>query len=273
MFYRGKRRVRKEPDVFQKTFAGLFEQLRGSGMLLSLLLVGVLVVMAAFWVASGRSSRGTAAAQAKLTSALDQPNQAERLAELAKLAEGESGGRTAPLAMLAEAALLHETAMAHPPSEKGGRDDELRRALALVDKFIAEQSGHRLLPLALERRALILEDQGDWTKAAEQFEAAGKKVSGTEFAYLRGKLLYGQARCQDRLQQREQAVQTLEAALKGEAQDRGEVWRPSASALLAQLRPAPQNLLVKDAAKDPEPPAPETPSAPNKPPAKPGPRK
>ena len=70
MFYRGKKRVRKDPDVFQKTFSGVFEQFRGSGMLLAALLVGLLVVMTVVWMASSRRASREAEAQAKLHAAL-----------------------------------------------------------------------------------------------------------------------------------------------------------------------------------------------------------
>jgi tetratricopeptide (TPR) repeat protein len=258
MFYRGKKRIRKEPDVFQKTFSGVFEQLRGSGMILALLLVAALVVMAAFWVASSRSARSEGAAQAQLTAALDQPNAAERLEALQRVVEATAGSQAEPMALLAAATLRHERALEVFRTEPGRREDELKRALVEIDRFIAEHPKHRWLPRALERRALILEDLGRTAEAAEVFGQAARAVPDTEFAYLRGKLLYGQARCQEKLQQRDEAVKTLELALAADAEDRGPPWRPSAAALLAQLQPAPRDLRVKDAVPDkpPDPPAP-----------------
>jgi len=250
MFYRGKKRIKKDPDAFQKTFAGLFEQLRGSGMLLVVLLVSILVIMAVVWVAASRRASRESAAQARLAAALDQPNPAERQAALRKVVEEASGTRAESLALLAETALRHEAALKLAESQPGRREDELKNILAQLDRFMTQHPKDRLMPRFLERRALVLEDQGDAEKAAEAFDEAAKMVADTDLAYLRGKLLYGRARCENELKQRDKAVQTLEEALRGEAEVRGDPWRPSASTLLAQLRPATKDLRVKGTAQD-----------------------
>jgi hypothetical protein len=260
MFYRGKKRTKREPDAFHKTFAGFFEQIRGSGMLLVALLVSILVIMAVVWVASSRRASRESAAQVRLGAALDQPNPGERQAALRKVSEEFPGTRAEALALLAETALRHEAALKLADSQPGRREDELKDVLAQLAKFIERHPKDRLIPRLLERRALVLEDQGDAEKAAAAFDEAAKMVAGTDLAYLRGKLLYGRARCENELKQRDKAVLTLEEALRGEAEMRGDPWRPAASTLLAQLRPATKDLRAKGAAQDAPPPAPVPPA-------------
>ncbi|HOX08373.1 MAG TPA: tetratricopeptide repeat protein [Planctomycetota bacterium] len=269
MFHRGKKRVRREPDAFQKTFGGLLEHVRGSGMLLIILLVGALVAVAALWVASSRRMETEAAAQSKLAAALEHPAPADRLTAVRKLAEESPDTRAGALALWTEAILLHEQAI------KGAKEENLREALQKIDAFLAKNPGHLLTPQALERRALVLEDTAmmlresgktdeaarTFASAAQAFEQAAKAVVDTDRAYLRGRLLYGQARCQTELKQTEQAVQTLEQALKAKTEDRGDPWRPAASALLAQLRPASRDLRLKATASDETAPAAPKPAA------------
>jgi tetratricopeptide (TPR) repeat protein len=261
MFYRGKKRIRKDPDVFQKTFAGVFEQLRGSGMLLVLLLVGVLVVMTVIWVVSSRRASREADAQAKLRVALEQPEAREQRAELQKLAEQAPGTLAAPAALLLQAALLQSEAADALAAEAGRREDDLKRAQALLDKLLADYPRHPLAPMARERRALILEDlaaEGGnpelFEQAADAYHSAAAAVQNTPAAYLAGKLRYGEARCLERLGKKDQAVTTLELALQAEPAARRSAWREAAVGLLAQLRPA-KDLRVKGAAQDQPPPA------------------
>ena len=160
--------------------------------------------------------------------------------------------------MLVEAALLHSKAVGASAAEAGRREDQLKRAQALLDKLLADYPRHPLAPMARERRALVLEDLGLDEQAADAYHAAAAAVRGTPAAYLAGKLLYGEARCLNKLGKKDQAVTTLELAREAEPAARRSAWREAAEGLYAQLRSA-KDLRVKGAESD-KPPAPPAPA-------------
>ena len=247
MFYRGKKRARKEPDAFQKTFSGAFDRLSGLGLALLLLFLGLVALGGILLVTSNRSASRETEAQSRLVAAMEQTDPVKRSSDLEKLA-GDSGGTlAAPTALLLDATLLEAEAIR---AEGPARAEKLKSALAKLDEFLPAHAGHPLAPLARERRALVLEDMGDFQAAADAFSAGIAAVEKTDFAYLKGKMLYGLARCQEKLNKRSDAIENLDRALSAANEYSNSPWRPSASALLAQLRPAPKNLLLKGVAED-----------------------
>ena len=52
------KRVKRQPDIFQRAFTGAFEQISGAGMAIAACLAGLLLVMALLWgISSWRQKR------------------------------------------------------------------------------------------------------------------------------------------------------------------------------------------------------------------------
>lgn len=270
MFYPGKKRGKKEPDAFQKTFAGMFERMRDSGLLLVLMLSVLVVGVAAFWMITSRNSKNEAEATAKLKAAYDMHGD-ERVGAYEKLAKDSATARTAPVALLEAAALTHAKAVA-PEAQPAQRDESLKKARELSEKFLASYPTHSWLPLAHERHALVLEDMANATadqaerskllaEAAKELHDASGSVKDTDFAFLTGKLLYAEARCRYALGETDSARQLLEQVTTDKSARRDAFWMEAAGSMLAQLRTNKDSKLVRGAAQD-APPEPEKPAAP-----------
>ena len=74
--------AKREPDIFQRTFMGLFEQLSGAGVTVTAALVGLLLVMALLWGFSSSREKANAEAWKKLTAALEEPDLDRRIKKL-----------------------------------------------------------------------------------------------------------------------------------------------------------------------------------------------
>lgn len=268
-----KKRVKREPDAFHQTFQDPLERLSGrSWAILSGL--GILALAAAaMWFFINWSGDKEAAGWQRYADALQESDTSKQALLLEKAAENSPGTDARPVALLDAAAILQEVAAGLPPDQKLKREQSLKHARNLLEQFLAEYPGHEWAVLARERRGLVLESSAEladdkkkaYGEAVQAFQdayaAAEKEKSG--FAFLSGKLLYGQARCELALGNRDEAVKLLRQALEKRVDDKGTEWYQAAEALLARNQTARKSLLVAGAVRD-LPPEPEKPAKPEK---------
>jgi tetratricopeptide (TPR) repeat protein len=260
MYGYSKKRPTKEPDAFQKAVSEPVRRISGLGMTLAFGLLALLAVVAVLWVVAGRSEQKENEAWRQYDESLKERDPEARAKRLEKLAAETAGTGVRPLALLEAGVLYQEGALEQPPDKKLQRAEDLRKAVAVLEKFLAESPGHRLAVPARERLALVLEDSGQYEKALQAFRAAAEKAAGSEWSFMNGKLLYGEARCKEKLGDKAGALELLERAVTREGGEQGGAWLVAARNLLGSLRePAKKDLRIPGAVRD-VPPEPEKPA-------------
>jgi hypothetical protein len=243
--------AKREPDIFQRTFMGLFEQLSGAGGVFTAVLVGLLLVMALLWGFSSSREKARAEAWKKLTAVLEEPDLDRRVKKLEKLVDELSDTGVQTTAKVLLAAKLHEQVTVDPVMGDGRRADQLGRCRKLYSEFLDQEPDH---PMALKARAdlaRVIEDLGDYPAAEEAYAAAAAACQDTELSFMQGKLLWGQARCALEQKRRAEALQFLETALARASGDRDSEWLAAAKQMLNSLRtPKGESLLVDGATSD-----------------------
>jgi tetratricopeptide (TPR) repeat protein len=245
--------AKREPDIFQRTFMGLFEQLSGVGLTFTAVLVGLLLVMALLWGFSSSREKADAEAWKKLTAATEEPDLDRRVKKLEKLVEELSGTGAHATASVLLAALLHEQATSDPVMGEGRRADRLGRCRELYREFLDAEPTH---PLALKARAdlaRVIEDLRDYAAAEEAYAAAAAACQDTELSFMQGELLWGQARCALEQGRQAEAQQFLETALARASGDRDSEWVTAARQMHDSLRSAKGKSLLVDGAVSDEP--------------------
>jgi tetratricopeptide (TPR) repeat protein len=189
-----KRVAKKEQDVFQRTFMGLFQQLSGAGLALTGLLLALLVVMAVLWGISSSQEEAESAAWEKVDRALKIRDANERMAKLEEVVNEISDTGAHPSVVVALAARLHDKAL-EPATSDSKRAELLKRARSLYEGAVRNYPDHPLAPKARANLAKVLEDSGEYKLAYDAYAEAAAKCADTDLAFLGDRMLWGQARC------------------------------------------------------------------------------
>jgi len=264
-----RKHVKRQPDIFQRAFTGAFEQISGAGMLIAACLVGLLLVMALLWGISSWRQKREDQAWKKFAAALREGKPAGQDKRLEEVLKETAGTRAHPMVLLALAARSHQKAIALPARTMGERAKLLGCARRTIEEFLADYPDHRMAVRARANLAKALEDSGQVEKALAAFRQAAEAAADTEFSFMEGELLWGRARCAQKLGRSEKALELLERALDKDRSGRRSGWAIAAAHMRDTLRrPEPaKNLLVKGAARDKPPEekkAPEKPGEPEK---------
>lgn len=247
---RRKRVKTREADVFQRTFMGVFERLSGAGALLTAALVGLLLLLALMWgFASWREQAGDRAWR-EVARVLEERDAEKQLKLMEGCLQKVAGTRAHPVMMQVLAAQLHEKALKQSKVREEDRAKFLKRARKLSEEFLEKYPRHTLAVKARGRLAMVLEDSGEADRALTAFEEAARACRDTGFAFLEGKLLWGQARCAKELGRKEKALLLLERALAKDRSGRRSGWAAAAAHLRDVLRKPRKELIVKGAERD-----------------------
>ncbi|MHC4916484.1 MAG: tetratricopeptide repeat protein [Planctomycetota bacterium] len=261
-----KKHTKREPDVFQRALMGAFEQISGAGGILALILVAALVTLAVLWGVSTTREQGRAEAWKQLAKAMEAPGQADQIEALEELLTEAAGTPVQPTALLLLAAAKHEKAMFDPTVSTGRREKLLGEVRKLYGEFLDDNSDHPLAIKAQANLAKVMEDAGDHKAAYDAFGRAAQACQDSDFSFLQGEMLWGQARCAREAGNDDEALSLLESAMTRGFISEGGGWKSAARQMHDELRKAKKNLLVKGATPD-EPPAekPEPPKGTEKP--------
>jgi tetratricopeptide (TPR) repeat protein len=259
---------RAHRDAFQRALGRLFNELSGAGATLALVVLAVLVVMVILWAISGSQREAEASAWDRIAKAMDSRDPGVRTESIEEAVDEVAGTRAQPVAAVVLASLLHEKATVDTGLSAAKRKELLGRARDLYEGFLKNSQDHLLGPRIRGNLAKVLEDAGEYEEAARNFAAAAELCSGTEFGFLAGEMLWGQARCAHKLGRNEEAVELLNRATSRQGSGS---WKDMAEHLRNSLRAPSEgdNLVLKGVERDREP-GEEPGSAPKKGPGKDG---
>ncbi len=247
-----KKQHKRDADIFQRTFAGAFQQISGAGLTIAAVLVGLLLLIALLWGFSTSQEEDRQRDWEKIGEVLVEPvpkKQRERMEEV--VAEIKTSEARA-MALFISANLYRDHAVL-PTTLRIERAEMLKKSRRRYEELLKEYPKHRLAPEARGRMAKVMEDSELLDDAYKAFAEAATACQDTDFALMQGHLLYGQARCARKLGRPEEALRLLERALAKDPRAGKGGWRLAAEHMLNTLRKSSKSLIVQGAQPD-EPP-------------------
>ncbi len=245
-----KKHVKREPDIVQRTLMGTFEQISGAGGILALCLIAALVALAVLWGVSNSREKANAAAWQQLAKAMETPDQEGQIEALEELLKEAPGTPARATALLLLAAAKHEKAMFDRTVGPDRREKLLGESRKLYGEFLADNSDHPLAVKAQANLAKVLEDSGEQQAAYDAFGRAAQACQDSDFSFLQGEMLWGQARCAREMKNTDEALSLLESAMTRGFISEGGGWKSAARQMHDELRKAKKNLLVEGATPD-----------------------
>lgn len=244
-----KKHVKKEPDIFQRTFTGAFRQLSGAGLTLAAVLIGLLLLIALLWGFSSSQEEEEQRAWERVGEVLDERDPGKQRELMEEVSEEIKGTRAHPMLLLIFAARLHDDAI-RPDTPKSQRAELLKKSRRRSDAFLKAYPEHPLAHKARANLARVLEDAELLEAAFKAFGEAAAACQDTEFSRMQGKLLWGRARCAQKLGRPEDALRILERALAKTGSSETSAWRAAAEHMRDSLRKATKSLIVQGVERD-----------------------
>ncbi len=232
---RRKPQTKNEKDLFQRAFARLFDELSSAGVAFTGVILGVLLIMAILWGVSNSQEQAEAAAWEKVADALETRDPKDQLERIEEVMNDVSDTGAHPTIAIVLAARLHEKAIVDSTLLGTKREEMLKRARSLYEGVLRNNPEHPLAPKARGNLATVMEDSGDYDAAEKAFAKAAEACQNTEFEFMAGEMLWGQARCANRAGRTDEAIALLNQATSSPGvRSRG--WKELAQHLRDSLR-------------------------------------
>ncbi len=239
-------------DAFEVTAGKIMNKVGGIGVLLPIGLVILLLVLTSLYVYADKLEKDRTADWQILTEALNADRPGARLSKAEDALGKLKGSPLLPTAQMLLAAQLHDKAIFATDINKSERNALLKQALSVCDSFIKDSPASALLPKIMARRSSILEDSGDFKSAYSAFKETSAACRNTSFSFLKNKMIWGQARCAQKMGKTDDALSLADQCLRDSEPQNPRSWEIAARQFRQSLAKTPEdkNLLVKNVVSD-----------------------
>jgi tetratricopeptide (TPR) repeat protein len=239
-------------DAFEVAAGKVMNKVGGIGALLPIGLIVLLLGLTALYVYADKLEKNQTADWTVLTEALNADRPGARLSKTEDALDKLKGSPLLPTAQMLLAAQLHDKAIFATDINKSERNELLKQALSVCDSFLKNSADTPLLPKIMARRSIILEDSGDFKNAYSAFKETSATCRNTSFAFLKNKMIWGQARCAQKMGKTDDALSLADQCLRDSEPQNPRSWEIAARQFRQSLSKTPEdkNLLVKNVVSD-----------------------